>query len=60
MSIGVDQIMWRVAADKDVEGIVNAIVTKASTGEVDNGKIFILPVENAVCVRTGEKGENTI
>lgn len=52
--------MWRVAADKDVEGIVNAIVTKASTDEVNDGKIFILPVENAVCVRTGEKGENAI
>ncbi len=49
-----------VAADKDVDGIVNAIVTKARTGEVGDGKIFILPIESAVRVRTGEKDEQAI
>ncbi len=49
-----------VAADKDVNGIVNAIVTNARTGEIGDGKIFILPVEGAVRVRTGEEGEKAI
>ena len=49
-----------VVADKDVEGIVNAIVTKARTGEAGDGKIFLLPVENVVRVRTGEQGETAI
>ena len=49
-----------IAADKDVDGIVNAIVTNARTGEIGDGKIFILPVESVVRVRTGEEGEKAI
>ena len=43
-----------VAQDSDVEGIVDAIVTNARTGEVGDGKIFIYPVESVIKVRTGE------
>ncbi len=49
-----------VAADKDVAGIVKAICDNARTGEVGDGKIFILPVESVVRVRTGEEGEKAI
>ena len=49
-----------VAADKDVDGIVNTIVTQARTGEVGDGKIFIYPVETVIRVRTGEKGEEAL
>lgn len=49
-----------VAADKDVQGIVNVIVTAARTGEVGDGKIFIYPVESAIRVRTGETGEKVL
>ena len=49
-----------VAADEDVDKIVNAIVAEARTGEVGDGKIFIYPVENVVRVRTGEKGEGVL
>ena len=49
-----------VAADKDVDSIVDAIVTNARTGEVGDGKIFILPVDNVVRVRTGEKVEEAL
>jgi len=49
-----------VVADKDVDGIVAAIVAKARTGEVGDGKIFISPVESVVRVRTGEKGEGAL
>ena len=44
-----------VAQDGDVDGIVEAIVTHARTGEVGDGKIFIYPVENVIKVRTGER-----
>ncbi|MCL0095797.1 P-II family nitrogen regulator [Dehalococcoidia bacterium] len=49
-----------VAADKNVDEIVDAIVTKARTGEVGDGKIFISPVESVIKVRTGEKGEEAL
>jgi nitrogen regulatory protein P-II 1 len=49
-----------VVLDEDVPRTVNAIVTTARTGEIGDGKIFILPVENAVRVRTGENGDNAI
>ncbi len=49
-----------VVLDEDVPRTVNAIVTTARTGEIGDGKIFILPVENAVRVRTGEDGDNAI
>jgi len=46
--------------DDDRGKTPNAIVRKARTGERGDGKIFILPVENAVRVRTGDEGENAI
>ncbi len=39
---------------------VHVITTSAHTGDMGDGKIFVLPVENAVRVRTGEAGENAI
>ena len=47
-----------VAAEKDVNEIVSAIVANARTGEIGDGKIFIMPVEEVVRVRNGDKGEN--
>ena len=49
-----------VLLDEDVPGAVNAIVRNARTGETGDGKIFILPVENVVRVRTGDRDENGI
>ncbi len=49
-----------VVLDEDVAKTLNAIVRSARTGEVGDGKIFVLPVESAVRVRTGEEGENAI
>ncbi len=49
-----------VVLDEDVGKTLNAIVRKARTGERGDGKIFILPIENAVRVRTGDEGENAI
>jgi nitrogen regulatory protein P-II 1 len=40
-----------------VEGAVEAIMMAARTGDVGDGKIFILPVEDAVRIRSGERGD---
>jgi nitrogen regulatory protein P-II 1 len=40
--------------------VVNAIMTKGRTGKIGDGKIFVLPVEDAFRIRTGESGEEAI
>ena len=49
-----------VTLDQDVAIIVNTIANKARTGEVGDGKIFVIPVEDAVRIRTGESGFNAV
>ncbi len=49
-----------VVLDEDVSKTLNAITKSARTGEMGDGKIFVLPVENAVRIRTGDEGENAI
>ncbi len=49
-----------VILDRDVPQTLNAITKGARTGEIGDGKIFVLPVEGAVRVRTGDAGENAI
>lgn len=49
-----------VVADDLVEPIVQAIVESARTGEPGDGKVFIEPMEDALRVRTGERGEIAI
>ncbi|WP_297888069.1 P-II family nitrogen regulator [Sulfurihydrogenibium sp.] len=45
-----------VVEDEIVEKVVQAIISTARTGKVGDGKIFIIPVEDAIRIRTGEKG----
>jgi nitrogen regulatory protein P-II 1 len=49
-----------VVLDEDLPRILNAITTSSRTGEIGDGKIFVIPVEDAVRVRTGENGSNAI
>ena len=49
-----------VVLDEDVPEILNTIVRACRTGEIGDGKIFVLPVENVVRVRTGDRDENAI
>ena len=39
---------------------VNVIQESAGTGQIGDGKIFVLPVEDAIRIRTGEKGKDAI
>ncbi|MDA3849867.1 MAG: P-II family nitrogen regulator [Spirochaetaceae bacterium] len=43
-----------------VDKTVEAIIRGARTGEIGDGKIFILPIEQAIRIRSGEKGEVAI
>jgi nitrogen regulatory protein P-II 1 len=49
-----------VVADPGVQAAVEAIVRAAKTGEIGDGKIFVLPLESAVRIRTGEKGDQAL
>jgi nitrogen regulatory protein P-II 1 len=49
-----------VVLDEDVPTAIDAIIRNARTGEIGDGKIFILPVENVVRVRTGDSDGNAI
>jgi nitrogen regulatory protein PII len=49
-----------VVATADVQTIVDAILRHARTGSIGDGKIFVLPVEQAYRIRTGESGEETL
>ncbi len=46
-----------VVTEEKLEQVVDAIVKAASTGRIGDGKIFVLPVDDAVRIRTGESGD---
>jgi nitrogen regulatory protein P-II 1 len=47
-------------SDSFVEPTVNAILQAAHTGEVGDGKVFVLPVERVYRIRTGETDERAV
>jgi len=49
-----------VVEDNMVERAVEAIVNAAHTGRIGDGKIFVSPIEEAVRIRTGERGSDAI
>jgi nitrogen regulatory protein P-II 1 len=49
-----------VVADKDVQTIVDTVLKHARSGSIGDGKIFVMPVEEAYRIRTGESGEDTL
>ncbi|MBU4419635.1 MAG: P-II family nitrogen regulator [Proteobacteria bacterium] len=48
-----------VEADK-TDKVVEAIIKVLNTGKIGDGKIFVFPVEEAIRVRTGERGKDAI
>lgn len=50
-------LMSVVVRDKNVEKAVAAIQKAARTGEIGDGRIFIIPVEDTIRIRTGERGD---
>jgi nitrogen regulatory protein P-II 1 len=49
-----------VVPNEMVDKVVSAIVSAAKTGSIGDGKVFVLPMGEAVRIRTGEKGESAI
>jgi len=49
-----------VVEKTQVDDVVEAIEQAARTGRIGDGKIFVLPVENVIRVRTGERGKEAI
>ncbi|MCS7207804.1 MAG: P-II family nitrogen regulator [Dehalococcoidia bacterium] len=49
-----------VVPDSAVEQVVNLIIQNARTGNIGDGKIFIIPVDDAIRVRTGERGDQAL
>jgi nitrogen regulatory protein P-II 1 len=49
-----------VVEDEIVAQVVDAIVAAARTGQIGDGKIFIIPVDEVIRIRTGERGKDAI
>ena len=45
-----------VVAEEDLDQALEAVQQSASTGKIGDGKIFVLPIDETVRIRTGEKG----
>ena len=49
-----------VVPDAEAHTVANAIVEAARTGEIGDGKIFLIPVTEVIRIRTGEEGEAAV
>jgi nitrogen regulatory protein P-II 1 len=49
-----------VVEDSDKGLVVETILKHARTGDIGDGKIFVIPVEEAIRIRTGEEGEEVL
>ena len=49
-----------VVGDSQVEQVVETIIKAAKTGKIGDGKIFIVPVDNIIRIRTDEQGEDAL
>ena len=55
------KIKLEIAVTDDmVDKVVEAIVTAANTGRIGDGKIFVLPMEEVIRIRTGERGPEAV
>lgn len=49
-----------VATDEDADNLAETIVKTAQSGRIGDGKIFVMDVEKAIRIRTGEQGESAL
>lgn len=49
-----------LAEDDEVENIVDVILVNANTGSIGDGKVWVMPVDSVVRVRTGERGGDAL
>jgi nitrogen regulatory protein PII len=46
--------------DDQVDKVVDKIIESANTGKIGDGKVFVLPVEDAIRIRTGDRGDEAL
>ncbi len=56
----VPKIRLEVLVDDDADDVVDVIVKAAQTGKIGDGKVWVVPVESVVRVRTGERGTSAL
>jgi nitrogen regulatory protein P-II 1 len=57
----VPKVQLQIVVDDDqVQSVVDVILANARTGKIGDGKIFVLPVEQAYRIRTGEMGPDAL
>jgi nitrogen regulatory protein P-II 1 len=49
-----------IVSDDRLVSVIEAITESAKTGRIGDGKIFVLPVEDAIRIRTGERGDEVL
>ncbi len=49
-----------VVAEENVDNVIEAVQQSALTGKIGDGKIFVLPADETIRIRTGEKGPEAI
>jgi len=49
-----------VVADEITTKVIDAVTKSAKTGKIGDGKIFVLPVEDAIRIRTDERGSSAV
>src|SRR5499427_2964927 len=49
-----------IVKDDMVHQVIGSIMEAAKTGRIGDGKIFVLPIDEVIRIRTGEKGEDAI
>ena len=49
-----------IVRNKNVDKTIQAILGSARTGEIGDGKIFVIPIENSYRIRTGEEGDESL
>lgn len=55
------KVKMEIVVDTDVaDQVVSTIMKTANTGKIGDGKIFVIPVEEAVRIRTGERGDSAV
>ena len=56
-AVGAAHAGWRGCAAGIVEKTVQALLKSAFTGEIGDGRIFVIPIDDAIRIRTGERGD---
>jgi nitrogen regulatory protein P-II 1 len=49
-----------VVDDEDADAVVEAVVAAARTGRIGDGKVWVVPVDDVIRVRTGERGSEAL